>query len=83
MMVLSTDSHQNFTSSFISLLLEGPLDTTADLVTKRTYIPSLTTFEEDIYRAMDLESPDQTQDQKGTDASLMEETEQKLQTTIS
>ena len=30
------------------------MDTPADLVTKRTYIPSLTTFEEDIRRAMGI-----------------------------
>lgn len=35
-------------------ILDGPLDTAADLVTKRTYIPSLASFEEDIRRAMGI-----------------------------
>ena len=42
------------------------MDTTADLVTKRTYIPSLTTFEEDIKRSMGIvdEFPPASKDQR-------------------
>ena len=45
---------------------DGPLDTSADLVTKRTYIPSLMTFEEDIVRSMGLAVFEQTKEPSNT-----------------
>ena len=56
---------------------DGPLDTAADLVTKRTYIPSLTTFEEDIVRSMGLAVFEQTKElssskAQSTDPSMKE-----------